>query len=1280
MKKFSYVLMLLVYLMWISTTASAQDAYAALSEDNTILTFYYDTNKEIRKGMSVGPFNNVTDRDWNNHISSITKVVFDVTFAEYRPTSTAYWFSNCESITTLVGIENLKTDKVTDMSRMFLRCSSLTSLDLSGFNTVNVTDMTGMFALCFSMTSLNVSNFDTERVTSMGSMFASCSSLTSLDVRNFDTGSVTNMVCMFQDCSSLTSLDVSNFDTSKVKYMRSMFTRCSGLTTLDVRNFNTNNVTYMDLMFSGCSRLSSLDVSNFNTNNVTHMSRMFANCSVITTIKVDADNWNTSNVTQGDNMFFNCNYIVGGMGTTYDSNHIDIIYARIDGGANAPGYLTDVNAPESPKAYAALSEDNTVLTFYYDIYKDVRKGMNVGPFNGSTFINGQYSVTGREWDDYASSISKVVFDATFAEYRPISTAYWFKGCNALTTIVSMENLRTDEVTIMSDMFCGCSSLTSLDLSNFNTFNVTNMSGMFNGCSSLVSLDLSNFNTANVTNMRYMFSNSDSLTSLDLDNLNTSNVTDMEAMFLNCKSLTSLDVSNFNTFKVTSMSWMFSNCDSMTSLDLSNFNTSNVTNISHMFFACKSLTSLDISNFNTSNVQKMGGVFSCCSSLTSLDVSNFNTSKVTSMSVMFYNCSSLASLDLSKFNTSKVAYMSGMFEGCSSLTSLNLSNFNTSNVTDMQWMFWECSSLKTIYAGEGWTTDAVTSSSDMFANCAALTGGNGTVYDANHIDAEYARIDGGADAPGYFTAKNVIPADDVTLTAKSYTREYGESNPAFEYDVTEGTITNGTPELSSGATAASPVGTYDIVISKGSVTNNEVSLVNGTLTITKAPLTISCGDYTIMQGEALPEFALEYKGWKNDETEDVLTTKPTVTCEATKDSEPGTYDIIVSGAEAENYEISYVASKLTVTARKDNVTLTAKSYSREYGEANPAFEYEVTEGTITSGMPELSSEATAASPVGTYDIVISKGSVSNNEVSLVNGTLTVTKAPLTISCGSYTIEQGEALPDFAIEYSGWKNDETADVLTVKPTVTCEATKDSEPGTYDIIVSGAEAQNYEISYVAGTLTVTAKPVELKPIEDETAMNTDELNGQDLSGNMVGNIYYVVGENGYDANDQSIVISQTTNMAQIADKEPGSADVKENFNGMIMKVAKGKGLITVNVKTSGNAQLVVQVGNGTPMLASKTEKGDVVFRYDVEEDTYVYIYAIIGSSAAKGYGINAADTESSVRIYNITVSPGATGIRSIGASEKNDGNIYDLQGHRVETPAKGIYIIGGRKVAVK
>ena len=312
---------------------------------------------------------------------------------------------------------------------------------------------------------------------------------------------------------------------------------------------------------------------------------------------------------------------------------------------------------------------------------------------------------------------------------------------------------------------------------------------------------------------------------------------------------------------------------------------------------------------------------------------------------------------------------------------------------------------------------------------------------------------------------------VTLTAKSYTREYGDANPTFEYTVSGGTIISGSPTITCSATVTSPVGTYDIVIAKGTVSNGTVNLVKGTLTITKAPLTISAGNYTKKEGEDNPAFKATYSGFKNNETETVLTKKPTITTTATKTSAAGEYPVTVSGAEAQNYDISYKNGTLTVLANV--VTLTAKSYTREYGDANPTFEYTVSGGTIISGSPTITCSATVTSPVGTYDIVIAKGTVSNGTVNLVKGTLTITKAPLTISAGNYTKKEGEDNPAFKATYSGFKNNETETVLTKKPTITTTATKTSAAGEYPVTVSGAEAQNYDISYKNGTLTVTECP---------------------------------------------------------------------------------------------------------------------------------------------------------------------------------------------------------------
>ena len=305
-----------------------------------------------------------------------------------------------------------------------------------------------------------------------------------------------------------------------------------------------------------------------------------------------------------------------------------------------------------------------------------------------------------------------------------------------------------------------------------------------------------------------------------------------------------------------------------------------------------------------------------------------------------------------------------------------------------------------------------------------------------------------------------------LTAKSYTREYGEENPAFEF-TTEGAALEGEPVLACEATATSAVGTYDIKISKGTVKNYNDTYVNGTLTITKAPLTIKVGNYTRKQGEENPEFTIEYEGFKNGETADVLTQQPVVTTEAVKETAPGKYAITVSGAEAENYEISYIMGELTVT-EADPIMLTAKSYTREYGEENPAFEF-TTEGAALDGEPVLACEATSTSAVGTYDIKISKGTVKNYNDTYVNGTLTITKAPLTVKVKDVEREQGEENPQFELLYEGWKLQDTEQVLLKKPVVTTTATKDSPVGEYVIMVSGGEAENYELFYEAGKLTI-------------------------------------------------------------------------------------------------------------------------------------------------------------------------------------------------------------------
>ena len=371
----------------------------------------------------------------------------------------------------------------------------------------------------------------------------------------------------------------------------------------------------------------------------------------------------------------------------------------------------------------------------------------------------------------STDIKRVVFDKSFKTYAPTSLKGFFAWLTNLETIKDLKYLNTEQVTDMSNMFYGCSALTSLDLSNFNTAKVRDMSYMFYRCSALSSLDLSNFNTAIVTNMSYMFFNCANLSSLDLSNFNTAIVSDMSLMFGGCSVLSSLDLSNFYTKEVRDMSYMFSRCSALTTIYASDkFVTSKVQSGISMFSACKNLkgTILNYKDSKTDHTYANCGtngyftpVFEYAEfnegtgTLTfrrglskpkgayalNLEASepgwwsthryeikkvvfdaSFANARPTSCYYWFCNCSELTDIEgIENLNTENVTNMRGMFFNCPNLSSLDLTNFSTGNVTDMNAMFGYCqlSSLDLT----SFNTANVTEMNFMFQGCSALT----TIY-------------------------------------------------------------------------------------------------------------------------------------------------------------------------------------------------------------------------------------------------------------------------------------------------------------------------------------------------------------------------------------------------------------------------------------------------------------------------------------------------------------------------------------------------------------------------
>jgi hypothetical protein len=323
---------------------------------------------------------------------------------------------------------------------------------------------------------------------------------------------------------------------------------------------------------------------------------------------------------------------------------------------------------------------------------------------------------------------------------------------------------------------------------------------------------------------------------------------------------------------------------------------------------------------------------------------------------------------------------------------------------------------------------------------------------------------------------------LTVTADNQTRAFGAADPAFT-DAITGFVGSDTaaslttqPTCTSAATASSPVGTYPITCWGGASTNYTFSYVAGTLTITPAALTVAADNKSRAFGAANPAFTYGTSPVVS------LTTPASCTSTATVSSPVGTYPITCSGGVLANYDISYVAGTLTVSALPV-LTVTADNQTRAFGAADPAFTDAITGfvGSDTAAglttQPTCTSTATASSPVGTYPITCLGAASATYNFSYVTGTLTITPAALTVTANDATRAVGASDPAFTFITSPVVS------LTTPATCTTTATASSPVGTYPITCSGAVLANYDISYVAGTLTVSALPILTVTADNQT-----------------------------------------------------------------------------------------------------------------------------------------------------------------------------------------------------
>ena len=252
-------------------------------------------------------------------------------------------------------------------------------------------------------------------------------------------------------------------------------------------------------------------------------------------------------------------------------------------------------------------------------------------------------------------------------------------------------------------------------------------------------------------------------------------------------------------------------------------------------------------------------------------------------------------------------------------------------------------------------------------------------------------------------------------------------------------------------------------------------VNSTLTISKAPLTVTANNASREYGDRQPGLG-HALGFKNGET---LATSGSPGRPAARArprprwSLASTYPIVctIGTLAAGNYSFGpFVNGALTIT--KAPLTVTANNASREYGDANPAFTAtlsgfkngETLAASGVTGAASCTSAATASSGASppTYPIACTIGTLAAGNYSFgpfVNGALTITKAPLTVTANNASREYGDANPAFTATLSGFKNGETLATSGVTGAASCTSAATAS--------SGASPPTYPIACTIGTL---------------------------------------------------------------------------------------------------------------------------------------------------------------------------------------------------------------------
>ncbi|MFM7246825.1 MAG: MBG domain-containing protein, partial [Actinomycetota bacterium] len=353
---------------------------------------------------------------------------------------------------------------------------------------------------------------------------------------------------------------------------------------------------------------------------------------------------------------------------------------------------------------------------------------------------------------------------------------------------------------------------------------------------------------------------------------------------------------------------------------------------------------------------------------------------------------------------------------------------------------------------------------------------------------------------YYGGTVTVNQRAVVITASSPSVTYGDAVPTITPLVT---LANGQTLSTPGVMTTQPtcVTTYTAErrvatlladrttsCSGAAAANYSFTYATGAVAIARKGVTVTASSPAVTYGDAVPTITPTYAGWITGEGPDQLTATPTCSTQYTTTTAVNASTALrqtsCSGAAADDYSFTYPTGAVTVS--KKTVTVTARDYTVNYGDAKPTILADYVgfingaDATVISGQTCLTAytaTTVVAASAANRRTYCSGGTATNYAPAYVDGLVTVNQRPIVITASSHTLAYGAAVPTVTPSYT-LVNSETSTALSTQPT--CSTTYTVTTPVAAVLAdrttscTGAVAANYSFSYTSGAVTVQQRSI--------------------------------------------------------------------------------------------------------------------------------------------------------------------------------------------------------------